>query len=144
MIPICGLEVFLIATRCPAWMQGTAAIVLAFSAIGLAHGYLRRLALTKEMAALVGLLGRIEIPWAQVRSVGVYVPGGGVGATEYAYVTRRDAPPRGKWDIDLDTIQVQNRPGLMEAITWARRAAEARNDVGMPSMPAANTTTQRR
>lgn len=97
-------------------MHVTAGIVLAFSVYGLARGYLRRLSVTRNSAVLVGLWRRIEIPWSDVRSVGVYIPGGGVGATEYFFVSRHDTPPRGKWDIDQDTIQVQNRSGLVEAI----------------------------
>src|SRR5215510_3973885 len=67
MAPICALEVFLIATRCPLWMQGSATAVLLLSLMGLARGYLRRLVLTDRSAALVSLTRRIEIPWSKVR-----------------------------------------------------------------------------
>lgn len=116
MTPICALQAFIILSRCPIWMQASAGVVLALSLYGLAHGYLRRLMLTREAAVLTGITRRIGIRWSDVRSVGVYIPGGGVGATEYLFITTRDRLPRGKWDVDAHTIQVQSRPALVAAM----------------------------
>ena len=64
--------------------------------------------------------GDLFIAWADIRGIGVYVPGGGVGATEYLYVSTRDSPPVGKWEVGEQTIQIQNRPGVLEALQAAR------------------------
>lgn len=116
MLPICALEVFLLLTDCPPWMKWSAGGVVALSAVGLVRGYGRRLILAPEAAVFRGLFRSHRIPWSRVRRFGVYLPGGGVGATEYLFITTNDRPPRGKWDVDDETIQVQNRPGLLEAV----------------------------
>lgn len=61
------------------------------------------------------------IPWSRVRRVDAYVPGGGLGATRYIYITTHNRPPLGKWEIDAETIQVQEQAGLLEALKgqWA-------------------------
>lgn len=122
MLPVCGLMVFLLVTNTEGWMKGSAAAVLALTLVGFVRGYVRRLVLTGKGARLIRCCGTIDIPWERVARVGVYIPGGGVGATEYAYITTRDAEPLGKWDLDGDTIQIQNRPGLLDAIERARAA----------------------
>lgn len=116
MAPICLLEGFLFFTDTPNWIRATAGAVVLFSILGFIRGYGRRLVLCDEGAEWRTVLGSQIIRWADVRSVGTYIPGGGLGATEYVYITRRDAPPEGKWQIDADTIQVQNQSGLMDAI----------------------------
>ncbi len=121
MGPICGLMVFLVATDTPDWMKWSAGAVVLFTVAALWRGYGRRLVLTPAGASLVRLVGSLEIPWERVRRVGVYIPGGGVGATEYVFITTRATAPDGKWDLDGETIQLQNRPGLIEAIEAARR-----------------------
>ena len=125
MVPVCALEVFLLLTKSPAWMRWSAGAVVVISVVGLVRGYGRRLILSERGTRLAGLFGGIEIAWSEVRGVGVYVPGGGLGATQYVYITRRDEPPQGKWDIDAETIQIQHREGLMEAIAAARAAAQS-------------------
>ena len=120
MAPICGLEVFLLATDCPNWMRFSAGAVVVITLWGFVRGYVRRLAIEEAGVRLKRLGGDLFIPWAEVREIDVYVPGGGVGATEYLYVTTRDAPPRGKWEIDEETIQIQNQPGALEALQAAR------------------------
>jgi hypothetical protein len=116
MVPVCGLELFLIVARAPAWMRWSAGAVVFFTIVGLIRGYVRRLVLSPRGASLRGLVQSIEIDWTRVRRVGTYTPGGGLGGAKYAYITTRDTEPLGKWDIDRETIQVQDRPGLMEAI----------------------------
>ena len=116
MLPICGLEVFLIISRSPAWMQWSAGGVIAISAYGAAIGYGRRLILREEGAVFRLLFSTTRMEWSVVRRVGVYQPGGGVGQTQYVYLTKHDRPPEGKWEQDSSVIQIQNRPGLIEAI----------------------------
>lgn len=120
MLPINALMLFLLATRTPVWTRATAALVIAGSLFGWCRGYLRRLVLTPQAALFKSLTRTIRIDWADVTHTGVYVPGGGVGATEYFFITCRDSPPAGKWDIGDDVVQVQNRPGLTEAVTRFR------------------------
>jgi hypothetical protein len=132
MLPVCGLEVFVILSRCPAWMQWTAGGVLILSLYGLAIGYGRRLTLGEDGASFGGLLGHSRIEWHQVRRVGIYQPGGGIGQTEYAYLSARDEPPAGKWEQNSSVIQIQNRPGLLETIERFRNSQMADQRQGRP------------
>lgn len=110
----------MLATPCPNWIRISAGAVIAMTVWGLIRGYGRRLVIEADGVRLKRFGGNLFISWSDVRSIGVYVPGGGVGATEYLYVSTRDRPPRGKWDIDAETIQIQNRTGALEALQAAR------------------------
>lgn len=116
MLPINGLQVFLIVANTPTWIKVTASLVVLWTMLALAQGYVRRLIVDRQGVRLRGLFRSIEIPWTQVARVGSYIPGGGLGATEYAYITTKPEPPLGKWDLDDETIQVQDRPELLDAI----------------------------
>lgn len=121
MGPIAGLMLFLFFNVALTWMRWSAAAVLALTAFGFLKGYVRKLVLTDQSARMVRLFSNIEIPWSRIRRVGIYVPGGGVGTTEYVYLTTHEDPPAGKWEIDADTIQLQNRPELLETIELMRK-----------------------
>ena len=116
MLPINGLQIFLLFANTPTWIKITAAIVVLWTLLAFAQGYLRRLIVDRHGIRLRGLFRSIEIPWAAVKKLGVYIPGGGLGATEYLYVTTRTEAPMGKWDLDDETIQLQDRPGLLAAL----------------------------
>ena len=116
MLPINGLQVFLLLANTPRWIKITAALVLLWTLLAWAQGYARRLIVDRKRVRLRGLFRTIEIPWSAVSMMDVYIPGGGLGATEYLYVTTRKEPPMGKWDLDENTIQVQDRPGLLDAL----------------------------
>jgi hypothetical protein len=120
MAPICALEAFLLVTNCPNWMRVSAGAVVMLTVLGFVRGYVRRLVIEEVGVRFKRLGGDLFIAWADVRRVGVYVPGGGVGATEYVYVTTRELPPQGKWDIDDHTIQIQNQARVLEAMEAAR------------------------
>lgn len=122
MLPINGLQIFLIVANTPTWIKVTAAVVVLWTLLALAQGYLRRLIVDRRGARLRGLFRSIEIPWNAVSKIDVYIPGGGLGATPYLYMTTRHEPPLGKWDIDDETIQVQDRPGLLEAVKAFQRS----------------------
>lgn len=128
MVPICGLQLFLLLSKTPNWMRWSSGAVLVMTCIALARGYVRRMVLGDRGVRLRRLGGTIDIPWSRVRKIGVYVPGGGLGATQYAYVTTGDGPPAGKWDIGSETIQLQNRDGLLEAIQAARGQARCESE----------------
>jgi len=123
MAPIGGMMAIIVVGDTPSWMTWSAGVVLGITVLALWQGYARRLILSVRGARFVSGWRTVEIDWSEVRGVGSYIPGGGLGATEYVYITKRDSPPAGKWDRDEDTIQVQNRPGLIEAIEIARGAA---------------------
>ncbi len=134
MLPICGLQVFLILTRCPWWMDASAAFVLAVSLYNLVRGYVRRLIVTPDGASLRGLFTHINIPWKNVRRIGIYTPGGGVGTTEYFYITTRDHEPAGKWDVGEHTIQIQNREGLREVVEQIEAQSAVRSIRNLSSL----------
>ena len=116
MLPINGLQVFLLVANTPRWIKITAALVLLWTLLALAQGYARRMIVDRNRVRLRGPFRTVEIPWSAVSMIDVYTPGGGLGATKYLFVTTRTQPPMGKWDLDENTIQVQDRPGLLEAI----------------------------
>lgn len=119
MAPICALQAFLLIFPTPGWMRGSAAVVLLVTTMSFLRGYVRRVVVTPAGVEFRRLGRCVAIPWSAVRRVGVYVPGGGLGSTEYAYVTTRDEPPGGKWDIGPETIQLQNRDGLLNELRAA-------------------------
>ncbi len=116
MAPICGLELFLLLTDSPGWMRWSAGFVVLLTIHEYLRGYARRLVLTEDAARFKAPFREIVISWKNVRAVGAYVPGGGLGATEYVYISSRLTGPEGKWDIGQDMIQLQSRPGLLETI----------------------------
>ncbi len=125
MAPICALQAFLLIFPTPGWMRGSAAVVLLVTIMSFLRGYVRRVVVTPAGVEFRRLGRRVVIPWSAVRRVGAYVPGGGLGSTEYAYVTTRDEPPAGKWDIGPETIQLQNRDGLLNELRTARAQVPA-------------------
>ena len=122
MAPICVLEAFLLVNDSPAWMRWSAGVVLALSVYGFIHGYMRRLTVDEHGASWVTPFARHHIPWARVQAVSTYLPGGGLGATRYVYITTGQSEPAGRWVHDADTIQLQDREGLLQAIESARQS----------------------
>lgn len=116
MLPICVLQGFLLINTTPLWMKATAALVVLLTIHGFIRGYVRRLVLSQEGARFVTLTRTIALPWDRIKKYGVYIPGGGLGAVEYFYLTTHDRPPDGKWEVDESTIQIQARDGLIETV----------------------------
>ena len=121
MAPICALEAFLLFNDSPAWMRWSASVVLGLSVYGFVHGNMRRLNVDEKGATWVTLFGKRQIPWTRVQSVSTYLPGGGLGATRYVYISMGQGEPAGRWVNDAETIQLQDREGLLQAIESARR-----------------------
>ena len=126
MLPVNGLMLFVLLSRSEEWQKWSAGLVHALSLYALYRGYVVRLVITNTGVRLRRLFGSIELKWNDVKQIGEYIPGGGLGATEYVYITKRDQPPAGKWDIDEHTVQVQAQTGLIETLETTR--AEAEND----------------
>lgn len=116
MLPINALMVTLLFVPALMWMKISAGVLIALSCLGFFKNYVRRLIVSEQGVRFVRLGGSIEITWPQIRRIDRYIPGGGVGATSYVYITTHDREPEGRWESDADTIQLQDRPGLVEAI----------------------------
>ncbi|MFO0974082.1 MAG: PH domain-containing protein [Phycisphaerae bacterium] len=103
------------------WMRVSAGAVLAYSVYALLRGYCCRLTIDDRGLHYRGLMRRVAIPWARVRRIARYATGPAGAA--YVYVTTRDDVPAGRWEIDNETIQLQDRAGLVEALEGAWRRA---------------------
>jgi hypothetical protein len=120
MAPICALQLFLLVNDSPVWIRWSAGAVVTLSIVGFLRGYLRRLVIDQIGATWITPVGRNQIPWQRVKRVAIYLPGGGLGATRYVYISTQDAEPPGRWVQDSETIQLQERDGLLGAIEAAR------------------------
>lgn len=110
------------------WMQASAALVLAISLYALMRGYFCRVRADALGVHYRSITRRYSLAWPQVRRVGRY--DSGPGGAAYVFVTRHDTPPQGRWDIDGDTIQLQDRAGLLDALD--KRWNAAKNDGETP------------
>ena len=130
MLPICALMSFLIIVPQISWVRASAAVVLAFSLYGFLRGYVRRLTVDSAGVRFRSLAGRWLILWRDVKQIGLYCPSGAVNGALFVFVTTQDRPPLGKWEIDSQTFQLQDRPGLLDALQNARRIAMAEQHTG--------------
>ena len=97
--------------------------MLVCSAYAAIRGYLCRIEATRDGVRYRSIRKDIQIRWPDVRRLDRYAPGAGNAA--YIYLTCEDRPPLGRWEIDERTIQLQDRPGLLEALREARDSAVA-------------------
>ena len=125
MLPINVLMVFLLTTRTMWWTKLTAAAVFLITFYTFVRGYMTRLTIDADGVRLRRPWRSIRLSWDQIRHIGVYAPGGGVGGAEYVYITTREDPPIYQWDIDESTIQVQAHPGLLDVLNDAKPAPDA-------------------
>jgi hypothetical protein len=130
MLPINILMGFLLATRAMWWTKLTAAAVILITLYTFVRGYLTRLTMDADGVYLRRPGRDILLPWDQIRHIGEYAPGGGVGGAEYVYVTKQDTPPTYKWEIDESTIQIQAHPGLLDALIRAQQQNKTDNPAG--------------
>ena len=68
---------------------------------------------------------KYTLPWSTIRRIDRYVPSGGVNGVKYVYITRRDRPPAGKWEMNPETVQLQDRPDLLDTLHRAWRANDS-------------------
>lgn len=121
MGPIGGM-MFLLAVLpgIPGAIRGTAGLVVAISVASFVRGYGCRVELS-EAGVTYHRPGRAwTLCWTDIRLTGRYVPLDRNRSTQYVFVTTLDAPPVDRREITPDTIQLQDRPGLLEAIEWYR------------------------
>jgi len=119
--PICALmaPLAVVAQRWP--LRASATLVLICSAYAAVRGYLCRIEIDRDGVHYRSITRRIRIRWSAVRRLDRYAPG--AGNATYIYITCEDRPPLGRWEIDERTIQVQDRPGLLDALLEARDSA---------------------
>lgn len=128
MGPVTGVMVALAcSSRVPMGIRVSGAVVVTASLYAFWRGYLHRIEADERGVRWRALTRRIEIPWEQVRLIGRYTPPDRNGMTQYAFVTRCNTPPRDRRQVDAETLQVQDRPGLVEALEEMRREAATRS-----------------
>jgi len=135
-VPICGLmgPLAVLASR---WgLRASAGVVLACSFYALGRGYLCRVAMDLEGVEYRSAWRRLRIGWGDVREIGRY--SAGAGGASYVFVSRRSGTPGGRWEIDADTIQLQDRPGLVETLRQGWETARSGLGRGSPVGNGAN------
>ncbi len=121
LVPVCALmgPLAILASR---WgLRASAAVVLGCSVYALVRGYFCRVTMDGDGVGYRSPWRRVRIGWGDVRGIERYSVG--VGGASYVYVSRRAEPPAGRWEIDGDTIQLQDRPGLVETLRQGWEAA---------------------
>jgi len=101
----------------------SAAMVAAVSLYALHRGYRHRIEVTREAITYRSPARRFTIAWRDVRLIGRYTPPDRNSTSQYVYITRLDRPPVERRQIDENTIQLQDRPGLLETLQSYRSAA---------------------
>lgn len=107
----------------PGWIRVSAAVIVLVTLGTFYRGYLCRIQATPTHVRYRTPLGGWSIPWPEVRHIGGYVPIDRNLQTGYVYITRRAEPPADRREIDADTLQLQDRPGLVEELQGYRRRA---------------------
>lgn len=117
MAPIAAMMLLLACLpRMPLWIRLSAGAVVAVSIHGVYRGYAHRLEIWPEHIRFRSPGRELVIRWSEVRRIDRYTPLDRNRATQYVYVTRLDAPPVDWREIDENTIQLQDRPGLLESL----------------------------
>lgn len=115
--PIAGMMGLLAAAPgVPGWMRVSAGVVVAVTLYGLIRGYGRRVVATPQGLCFQSPRRRIQLTWPEIRGIASYVPLDRNLKTRYVYATRLDTSPIDWREIDENTIQLQDRPGLLDAL----------------------------
>jgi hypothetical protein len=120
-VPVALLMGGLMAFSTRAGIRVSAGVVVGCSLYAGCRGYLCRVHVDARGVAYRTPRRSVRLEWDAVRLIGRYAPG--PGAASYVFITSRESPPAGRWDVDERTIQLQDRPGLLESLEAARRAA---------------------
>ena len=100
----------------PTVIRVTAGMVVLASLYGFFRGYGHRVEATAEGVCYRRLGRAVKLCWPEIRRIGRYVPIDRNRNCMYVYVTRLETPPVDWREVDENTIQLQDRPGLLEAI----------------------------
>jgi len=121
VVPVCVLMAPLafVASRWP--LRASAAVVLFCSGYAATRGYLCRVLADHDGVRYRSIWREIRIAWPAVRLLNRYSPG--TTGAAYVFITTHGRAPRGRWEIDDQTIQLQDRPGLLETLQALREAA---------------------
>jgi hypothetical protein len=133
MGPIAGSMTLLAALPgVPAVIRITAGVVVAASLYGLVRGYANRVEADAEGIRYRGPGKHFRIPWRDVRHLDRYTPLDRNRTTQYVYATRLEVPPADWREIDRNTVQLQDRPGLLESLRayWLAAQHEEANRSG--------------
>ncbi len=126
MGPLTAMMVLLaVPSGMPLWVRISASLVAAISLYATGRGYLCRVQATGTHIHYQTPFTRLSIPWAEVRDIDAYVPVDRNLTTKYVYITRRSVSPVDRREIDRETLQLQDRPGLVEELRAYWRAAVA-------------------
>lgn len=135
MAPICLLMGALAAAPHQVWIRISAAMVIIISAAGFARGFLRRAIVDEQGLTFRRMGAPIVLQWRNIKRIDVYSPTGSLNGPKYVFASDRDSPPAGVWQIDESTIQLQDRPGLLDELRARWSDATAR----MPNTAAAQS-----
>jgi len=123
MIPITTLMLALsVLGGMPRAIRCSAAVVVIVSIYAFWRGYLHRLEIDDQSVRYRTLTRTIEIPWSAIRQIDRYIPPDRNPTTQYVYITRNDSHPPDRFTLDETTVQIQDRPDLLESLhtAWAR------------------------
>lgn len=107
----------------PSWIRCSAGVLVMISLWTFGRGYLCRIEASPTHVHYRTPLRRRSLAWSEVRGIDAYIPLDRNLKTRYVYITRRDEPPADRREIDADTFQLQDRPGLVEALRDYHRMA---------------------
>jgi hypothetical protein len=121
-------------------MMLVAGVVVVLSAHAFRRGYLQRIEAWPTQVVFRTPGRTLTIPWDQVRRMDSYIPLDRNRATRYVYITRLDSPPVDWREIDENTIQLQDRAGLLETLHgyWKRHGSAG--DSAPAAMPTRTET----
>lgn len=115
--PISALMALLATFTSRASIRYSAIAVLAVSIYAAVRGYACRVRVDPRGVEYRAPWRTIRIEWSRIRAIDRYTPG--VGGAGYIFITTHDGPPAGRWDVDAETIQIQERDGLLAALREA-------------------------
>jgi hypothetical protein len=118
--PVAAMMLLLtLAGGMPPWIRISAGIVVACSGYAYWRGYLHWVEVSPDGVAACAPGRRRRIPWTQVRRIGRYTPPDRNRTAQYVYISTVDAEPAGR--SDPQTIQLQDRPGLLDLLLAVQR-----------------------
>jgi hypothetical protein len=114
----------------PTGIRVSSAVVAIISIYSFFRGYHSRIEATSEHIRFRSWRKNIVIPWREVRMVARYTPLDRNRTCQYVFVTRLDTPPVDRREIDENTIQLQDRPDLLETLRMYHVSLQEQNALG--------------